>query len=342
MKINRHNYEEFFLLYIDNELDSNDKKLVEEFIQENTDLKTEFLQLQQTVIPYDKIIFKNKAALTKQSLTPDFQEQILLYLDNELTIEKKLEFESLLNSTPPLEEELEGFKLTILPLEKVEFKNKKLLYKEEETKVIPFPWLRISAAAIFIGLLATTWVFKDNLFSTSTPINTAQAKPVISNRFENNKTESLNNVASINNSKALSKKIVVPNTNKSAITLKTITEVPRKEIDFALAQLNRVIPAINSNETINNKLINTLEPQELNNLTPSSNEKSLRSDEITKPTVYKELDTSDEEDNRILIGSTEFNKKKLKNIFKSVTNLFSKSNQDDGKIKVAAFEIKTN
>lgn len=342
MKINRYNYEEFFLLYIDNELDITDKKLVEEFIHENTDLQTEFLQLQQTVIPSDKIIFKNKETLTKQSLTPDFQEQIFLYLDNELPIEKKLEFESFLNSTPSFNAEFEKFKQIILPLETIKFENKELLYKEEESKVVPFPWLQFSAAAIFIGLIATTWIFKDDLFLTSVPIKTVLTKPAINNQFYNKISESPNTVASINNNKELLKKAIVLTISKSNTAVKTIVEVPRKEIDFELAQLNRVVPTINSNESINNKLINKLEPQELKNSITASDEAEINAAKIVTPAVYKELDTSDEEKNSILIGSTEFNKKKLKNILKSVTNLFGKPNQDDGKIKVAAFEIKTN
>jgi anti-sigma factor RsiW len=39
MKIDRHNYEEYFILYMDNELSSDDRGQVEEFIQKNPDLK---------------------------------------------------------------------------------------------------------------------------------------------------------------------------------------------------------------------------------------------------------------------------------------------------------------
>ncbi len=47
MIINRHNYEEFFLLYIDNELDGGQQTAVEKFVEQNPDLGKELEMLKQ-------------------------------------------------------------------------------------------------------------------------------------------------------------------------------------------------------------------------------------------------------------------------------------------------------
>ena len=53
MNINRDNYEEFFVLYIDKELNAAERAAVDAFLNQHPDLRTEFEMLQETVLPPD-------------------------------------------------------------------------------------------------------------------------------------------------------------------------------------------------------------------------------------------------------------------------------------------------
>jgi hypothetical protein len=66
MNINRNNYQDFFLLYLDRELSQEDKRSVEIFLGENTDLQKEFGLLQQTVLTPADMIFENKELLFRK------------------------------------------------------------------------------------------------------------------------------------------------------------------------------------------------------------------------------------------------------------------------------------
>ncbi len=63
MKIDITNYEEFFLLYIDNELTATQKAAVEAFLQENPTYQKELSLLQQTVLNPEAIAYEDKALL---------------------------------------------------------------------------------------------------------------------------------------------------------------------------------------------------------------------------------------------------------------------------------------
>ena len=64
MNINRSNYEEYFISYIENVLSDAERLAVESFVNENIDLKNELRLFQQTKLVVDeKIIFANKERL---------------------------------------------------------------------------------------------------------------------------------------------------------------------------------------------------------------------------------------------------------------------------------------
>ena len=106
MKINRHNYEEFFLLYVDNELQPEERKEVENFVAQNPDLSDELIVLQQTILPEGEIVFTEKNVLYKKeegiSLS-NYETFFLLYVDKELTAAQNDEVETFVLQHPQLQ-----------------------------------------------------------------------------------------------------------------------------------------------------------------------------------------------------------------------------------------------
>jgi hypothetical protein len=169
MNITRHNYEEFFLLYVDNELGSEDRRMVEEFVQLHPDLKEELELLSQFKLTPDKeIVFDNKEELlqitnkTPSNVNP-YEESLLSYIDNELTVQQRIEIEQFVNANPAAKKELEFLKQTKLYPETIVFTNKESLYrKEEKVRSLPVRWWRAAAAILILALGLTTVLILNN------------------------------------------------------------------------------------------------------------------------------------------------------------------------------------
>lgn len=159
MNINRNNYEEYFLLYADNELTTAEKKMVEIFVKENPDLKEEFCMLKLTISsPDEDVKLSDKSFLMKKEPSlineKNHEEIFVLYHDNELTEKEKQETVTFVARQPDLMGEFELIgKARLIPDPLVVYRNKKELYRKEKSgNVVPlFVW-RSFAAAVFIGL----------------------------------------------------------------------------------------------------------------------------------------------------------------------------------------------
>ena len=92
MIINRHNYEEFFLLYVDNELTTTDRIAVENFVNDHQDLAKEFDALKDAVLLPGVDEFLPKSILYQNSSginLSNCEEYFLLHVDNELSAVEK-------------------------------------------------------------------------------------------------------------------------------------------------------------------------------------------------------------------------------------------------------------
>lgn len=158
MKLDRNNYEEFFLLYVDNELTAEQRKSVEQFVQENPDLAMELDILQQTVLPADNsVVFTGKDSLLKNESsslinTSNYEEYLISYIDDELNPAERNAFEKFVTVHPQVKEELSIYLQTKSePEEEIVFANKEILYRtEEKVRVISMQWWKIAVAAAVI------------------------------------------------------------------------------------------------------------------------------------------------------------------------------------------------
>jgi hypothetical protein len=158
MLINRENYEMYFLLYVDDELSTAERKALLLFLQDNPDLKNELHQWQQTkLVASTEISFEAKELLYRHEgedaiITEDnFEEYGLLYVDGELSDPNKRALEHFAAGNASRQNSLSILLQTkSIADPALIFENKDLLYRREKTRIIPFAILRLAAACLLL------------------------------------------------------------------------------------------------------------------------------------------------------------------------------------------------
>ena len=152
--ITRENYEEFFLLYVDNELPAAARSAVERFVDENPDLREEWEAfLQCRVQPDEEFVFPFKHELLKE----EHEDMLLSYVDGELDAKDRAAVEDLISRDPSIATELRHLLLTVSePDHSIVFPDKESLYRtERRRRVVPLFWMRagVAAAVLTAGAL---------------------------------------------------------------------------------------------------------------------------------------------------------------------------------------------
>lgn len=360
MNISQHNYEEFFLLYVDNELSAADRQAVEQFVQSHPDLAIELDMLQQMQLPKEELFFAQKESLYRSEATEismaNHEEQFLLYVDNELTPASRQEVETFVLQHPALQENFTALKQTKLEPEQIVFANKEILYRKEEKErpVFYMRWQRVAVAAAWIGIVALVWklvpgnikqpdqqlasvtqkpatvmagknntagVVTDNASGSSSPVTIAGKENISAPvTIVNNNNTAVPSLADQN---AMAQNSV-PSQNNITVTEPTqaVTESMRGETVTADQRSNTSALAANT-ERITSNHAATLEQTTV--AAPDAGTENIQ------PAVYRELDTEDEKKS-LLLGSLEINKDKLRGFFRKAGSIFrSKSKVEDEK-----------
>ncbi|HVU98856.1 MAG TPA: hypothetical protein VHE34_26720 [Puia sp.] len=146
--ITRENYEEYFLLYVDNELSASAKSAVERFVAGNPDVQEEWETLLQCRVDADP----HETFPGKETL---LQADLLSYVDGELDAPGRLSVEEFVGRYPSKALELEQLSMTVSqPDLTIVFPHKESLYRSGRRRVVYLPWMRAGVAAAALGLVA--------------------------------------------------------------------------------------------------------------------------------------------------------------------------------------------
>jgi hypothetical protein len=345
--INIDNYESYFLLYTDGELDTAGMQAVEAFVALHPELAEELELLLQTRLPADDIQLKDKSFLFRTAAgeinLQNYEEHFLLYTDRELDAAAMEATERFVLQHPEVQAAFTTIKATRLPVETIPFPDKSLLYRKEKTRTVFYmQWQRLAVAAILTGIAVISWWMlpADSSNNTVAPAktlagvspSTRQAAPVAADPLASNSTASNNTV--------VSQRTTGADQDQVPVTGIKSTETPAT--DLLAQQVNNPLPAATvvqsrATEATQTAIIESVPAAVASHtdLVPAITAAADTPDASTntsdiQPVHYRELDTeSDDNKKTLLLGSFEINKDKLRGFFRKAGSLFRSKNRTE-------------
>lgn len=214
MKINRNNYEAFFIDYLEGNLD---EKMVDdfiEFLQQNPDLKEELSLFENVSAVQEEVTFNKKELLFKEKydFEDEFNKAAVARLEGDISEAEKVEFEKYISTHPEKNKEIELFNKTKLqPDKNVVFNKKNKLYRYSAGRTILLWTTRVAAILV---LAFAVYIFIDKTSNNLIPENqVATIEP------EKDRKDNSQDIKEL------------PVKNESQETPKTIQEEPVKPAD---------------------------------------------------------------------------------------------------------------
>jgi hypothetical protein len=177
--INRNNYEEYFLDFLEGNLSPSEEELLMSFLDSNPDLKEELELLNELPEIRVEETFLEKSALKKsssnvESSSDNFNELCIAKIEGDLSKEECREFDLFINENSKREKEFELFKLTKVKTDhSIVFENKQRLKKSAFGLFLTKNrYSIISAAASIIIVLSLFTLIPKN--TEDIPINVAE------------------------------------------------------------------------------------------------------------------------------------------------------------------------
>lgn len=166
MSIDRHNYEIYFLLYADQELDAPTAAAVEAFAAAHSDLRQELQLLLQTRLTGSvQLDEAYKKSLLRQLPENERLHMLLLHLDGELDALATVQLHNEISTNIELQQQWELIQKTQLqPDTAILFPKKERLYRSKTpVHTLGYPWGKrmAAAAAVAVLFLSAMWFLQN-------------------------------------------------------------------------------------------------------------------------------------------------------------------------------------
>jgi hypothetical protein len=353
MNINRHNYESFFLLLVDGELNAHAQEAVMMFVDANPDLAVELEALYATKLSVDEFVFfPNKKSLIKKSgasiSLENYEEWFCAFIDKELSQKEIAAVELFVLQHPSLQEEFLFMQQTVLPLEAIVFENKEQLYRKASKRVIFIPYLRQwGIAAALLAVIFSVWFVTRN-----SNIDVGNLAISTDRRTINNERIAKNSEPGSINPKKNNEVVVTENNlarSTSVATNKQEVLVKRDGMNLlqqqALAQVavdkNKVEENMGTSVPVSTTALPIVEKQvETSTAKIEVEPQDEEPQRIMEKVAYKEIDT-DDNNKSLYVGAIEINKDKLRGFLRKAGSIFkSKAKQEEDKTDASPQRLK--
>jgi hypothetical protein len=351
--INRNNYEDWLMLYLDNELTVAERHAVEAFAAGHPDVQEEWEALKETMLTpctppampgLERLLMPemwNEEALTRQ------QQQLLMMADGELPDEEISRLTREITDNPHLQKEWALIQQSVLAKETpAEMPEKEKLYRQNESsRVIPFgKILRFAAAASIIGfgwffvnqkqqnvqeVIEQVAVTKPGIIEKNKPSGITISPHQIDSTIEGNNAIASTTVSDTNTIKKGGGQLLPsgpqPTNSKkqNALYVKTVDnpDVTVENITHDVAVQRPLISSVSIEET------------NLNEIPVIDQPNSITGDEIAltlpvekSPVVYEIINPDDWEENEtISIAGARIPKQKIRNAYRNITRPIARS-----------------
>lgn len=152
--IDRKNYEIWMIDYTDGKLSPEQVAELLLFLEENPDLKKEWENFSNVVIPVSHEIFRDKNQLKKNAVNlSNFEEYAIGYIENKLTDEEKEAYLEFLEINPSFKKEHDLFALTRLNADAQVVFSEKHLLKQNSGSVLKLRVWWYAAAACLLAVM---------------------------------------------------------------------------------------------------------------------------------------------------------------------------------------------